>query len=94
MITLKDHNLWKEEYFGTEPPNITYELKPLVNPKGDKVDDLFSAWITLNNPQQLNSYTTKMVKGVIAGFSRASMDRNVVTVVFTGAGDRAFCTGG
>ena len=94
MNVLKDHNLWKEEYFGTEPPNIMYELKPLVSPNGDEVDDLFSAWITLNNPQQLNSYTTKMVKGVIAGFSRASMNRNVVTVVFTGAGDRAFCTGG
>ncbi len=94
IYALKDHNLWKEEYFGTDPPNITYELKPLVNPNGDKVDDLFSAWIILNNPKQLNSYTTRMVKGVIAGFSRASMDRNVVTVVFTGAGDRAFCTGG
>jgi 6-oxo-cyclohex-1-ene-carbonyl-CoA hydrolase len=35
-----------------------------------------------------------MVKGVIAGFSRASMDRGVVLVVFTAVGDRAFCTGG
>ena len=35
-----------------------------------------------------------MVKGVIAGFHKASMDRSVVATVFTGAGDRAFCTGG
>jgi 6-oxo-cyclohex-1-ene-carbonyl-CoA hydrolase len=35
-----------------------------------------------------------MVKGVIAGFTAASGDRSVVAVVFTGAGDRAFCTGG
>lgn len=93
---MKDHDLWKDEHFGTEPPCITYELKPVVNPnpQGEKVDGLYSAWIILNNPDQLNSYTTQMVKGVIAAFSRASMDRSVVSVVFTGAGDRAFCSGG
>jgi 6-oxo-cyclohex-1-ene-carbonyl-CoA hydrolase len=35
-----------------------------------------------------------MVKGVILGMRRASNDRAAVAVVFTGAGDRAFCTGG
>ncbi|MFX1512807.1 MAG: 6-oxocyclohex-1-ene-1-carbonyl-CoA hydratase [Promethearchaeota archaeon] len=91
---MKDHNLWKDEHLGTDPPCTTYELKPLSNPQGKIVKDLYSAWIILNNPKQLNSYTTDMVKGVIAAFSRASMDRSVVAVVFTGAGDRAFCTGG
>ena len=35
-----------------------------------------------------------MVKGVIAGFENASLDRSVVAVVFTGTGPYAFCTGG
>jgi 6-oxo-cyclohex-1-ene-carbonyl-CoA hydrolase len=35
-----------------------------------------------------------MVKGVISGMTNASADRSVVAVVFTGVGDRAFCTGG
>jgi 6-oxo-cyclohex-1-ene-carbonyl-CoA hydrolase len=35
-----------------------------------------------------------MVKGVTAAFQSASLDRSVVAVVFTAAGDRAFCTGG
>jgi 6-oxo-cyclohex-1-ene-carbonyl-CoA hydrolase len=35
-----------------------------------------------------------MVKGVIAGFQSASSDRSMVAAVFTGAGDRSFCTGG
>jgi 6-oxo-cyclohex-1-ene-carbonyl-CoA hydrolase len=35
-----------------------------------------------------------MVKGVIAGFHKASMDRRVGAVVFTAVGDKAFCTGG
>ena len=48
----------------------------------------------MNNPQQYNSYTTEMVKGVIAGFTAASSDRSVVATVFTATGDKAFCTGG
>jgi 6-oxo-cyclohex-1-ene-carbonyl-CoA hydrolase len=35
-----------------------------------------------------------MVKGVIAGFHNASLDRSVVAAIFTGEGDKAFCTGG
>lgn len=91
---LKDHNLWGNEYLGTEPPCTMYELRPVLDNEGKTVSGLYAAWITLNNPAQHNSYTTKMVKGVIAGFHKASMDRQVVAVVFTAVGDRAFCTGG
>ncbi len=90
----KNHELFGDEYFGTEAPSTLYELKPVVDDKGRTAGGLYSAWITLNNPQQYNSYTTQMVKGVIAGFHKASMDRRVVAVVFTAVGDRAFCTGG
>ena len=55
---------------------------------------LYNAWITLDNPAQFNSYTTEMVKAVILAFRAASAARDVVAVVFTGAGDKAFCTGG
>ncbi len=48
----------------------------------------------LNNPAQYNSYTTRMVKGVIAGFQKASSDRATVAVVFTAVSDKAFCTVG
>ena len=54
----------------------------------------YTAWIRLNNPAQYNSYTTEMVKGVIAGFWNASTARDVVAVVFTGTGNAAFCSGG
>ena len=91
---VKDHNIWGMEHFGTEAPCTMYEEKPIIDPSGNPVDGLFSAWITLNNPAQYNSYTTEMVKGVIAGFHRAQMNRRVVAVVFTGAGHNAFCTGG
>jgi 6-oxo-cyclohex-1-ene-carbonyl-CoA hydrolase len=91
---LKNHDLWGKEFFNKEPPGVIYELKPIVDSDGKKVKGLNSAWIILNNPKQYNSYTTEMVKGVIAGFHKASMDRSVVTTIFTATGDRAFCTGG
>ena len=91
---LKDHDLWGDEHFGKEPPCTMYELRPVVDQEGKEVKGLNTAWIILNNPKQYNSYTTDMVKGVIAGFNRASMDRSVVAAIFTAVGDKAFCTGG
>jgi 6-oxo-cyclohex-1-ene-carbonyl-CoA hydrolase len=90
----KDHRVFGEEHWGTEPPCTIFEKKPVRNEKGEAVEGLYTAWVTLNNPAQYNSYTTNMVKGVIAGFQAASLDRSVVAVVFTAMGDRAFCTGG
>jgi 6-oxo-cyclohex-1-ene-carbonyl-CoA hydrolase len=91
---LKNHYLWGEEYFSDQAPGVIFEKKPILDPDGKPLEDLYSAWITLNNPKQYNSYTTDMVKGVIAGFQRASADNSVVAAVFTAMGDKAFCTGG
>ncbi|TET43734.1 6-oxocyclohex-1-ene-1-carbonyl-CoA hydratase [candidate division TA06 bacterium] len=91
---VKNHALWGKEHFGTEPPCVIYEKRPVIDSDGNEVKGLYSAWVILNNPKQYNSYTTEMVKGVIAGFQNASLDRSVVSVVFTAVGDRAFCTGG
>lgn len=94
---LKDHSLFGTEHFGGEgdAPCTMYTKMPIVNPQtGETVPDLFYAEIRLNNPRQYNSYTTEMVKGVIAAFQEASSDRSVVAAVFTGTGDKAFCTGG
>jgi 6-oxo-cyclohex-1-ene-carbonyl-CoA hydrolase len=91
---MKNHLLFGEEHWGTEPPCTVYEKRPVLDGKGEPVEGLYTAWITLNNPRQYNSYTTEMVKGVIAGFNAASLDRSVVAAVFTAAGDKAFCTGG
>lgn len=73
---------------------VTFEKKPVHDLDGKPVDGLYNAWITLTNPKQFNSYTTSMIKQVILNFRRASNSRDVVCAVFTGAGDRAFCTGG
>ncbi|MGD9578553.1 MAG: enoyl-CoA hydratase-related protein, partial [Syntrophorhabdus sp.] len=91
---LKDHSRHGSNHWGTEAPCVVYEKKPLKDPKGNVIEGLYTAWIRLNNPAQYNSYTTEMVKGVIAGFENSSTDREVVAVVFTGTGPNAFCTGG
>jgi 6-oxo-cyclohex-1-ene-carbonyl-CoA hydrolase len=91
---VKDHSLWGKEHWGTEPPCTMYEKRPILDADGKEVEGVYSAWVILNNPAQYNSYTTEMVKGVIAGFQNGSLDRSVVAVVFTAVGDRAFCTGG
>ena len=91
---IKNHHLWGEEHFSSDAPGVMFEKRPILDPSGNPVDGLFSAWIILNNPMQYNSYTTEMVKGVIAGFHRASADSSVVAAVFTAMGDKSFCTGG
>ena len=73
---------------------VRYELRPVKTPAGAVAEGLYAAWIVLDNPAQYNSYTTQMVKDVIFAFRAASNARDVVAVVFTGAGERAFCTGG
>jgi 6-oxo-cyclohex-1-ene-carbonyl-CoA hydrolase len=87
---LKSHTLVPEVDF----EHIGYELRPAVDPAGAEVDGLHNAWIILDNPNQHNSYTTEAAKEVILAFRQASMDRSVVSCVFTAVGDRAFCTGG
>ncbi len=89
-MQLKNHSLLADYRF----EHITYELRPAVDPKGRPVDGLFNAWIVLDNPSQMNSYTTDMAREVGIAFRQASMDRRVVCCVFTATGDRAFCTGG
>ena len=76
----KNHYLWGEEHFGTEAPSVIYEKKPILDQEGKAVEGLYSAWIILNNPKQFNSYTTGMVKGVIAGFPM----NNVRVIVYDG----------
>jgi 6-oxo-cyclohex-1-ene-carbonyl-CoA hydrolase len=86
----KDHELAPLPRAGA----VRYEETPLRSPEGEEVPGLHVVRITLDNPRQLNSYTTDMVKAVILGMRRASADRACTGVVFTGAGTRAFCTGG
>ena len=87
---MKNHNL-------VETParkNILVERRPIRARDGSAVTGLHNLWITLNNPTELNSYTTEMIKEIILALREASNDRAAVAVVLTGAGNRSFCSGG
>jgi 6-oxo-cyclohex-1-ene-carbonyl-CoA hydrolase len=89
-MEFKNHDLIEKVDF----PGVGYDEMPFHDPKGAEVPGLHAVRITLDNPGQFNSYTTDMVKGVIAGMRKASHDRGAVAVVFTASGTKAFCTGG
>ncbi|BCG48229.1 6-oxocyclohex-1-ene-1-carbonyl-CoA hydratase [Citrifermentans bremense] len=91
---LIDHNLIDREVESLCDGMVKYEKRPAKRKDGSRVQGLYNAWIIFNNPKQFNSYTTDMVKATILAFRRASVDREVSAVVFTGVGEKAFCTGG
>jgi 6-oxocyclohex-1-ene-carbonyl-CoA hydrolase len=86
----KDHNLVEKIC----PREILIERRPARDRSGDPVAGLHNVWITLNNPAELNSYTTSMIKEIILALREASNDRAAVAVVLTGSGTRSFCSGG
>lgn len=52
------------------------------------------AWITINRPEVYNAFRGRTVDELIHCLKAAWADRAVGVVALTGAGDRAFCTGG
>jgi 6-oxo-cyclohex-1-ene-carbonyl-CoA hydrolase len=92
--SLNDHNLVPDAAREQVTDGIVLEKRAARRPDGSPAAGLYNAWITLDNPRQFNSYTTDMVKGAILAFRAASNARDVNAVVLTGAGDKAFCTGG
>src|SRR5258705_11980810 len=52
------------------------------------------AWITINRPEVRNAFRTTTVHELTDAFLDARWDPAVGVVVLTGAGDKAFCSGG
>ncbi|UCB60190.1 MAG: enoyl-CoA hydratase/isomerase family protein [Candidatus Bathyarchaeota archaeon] len=51
------------------------------------------ATITINRPQALNALNEETLKEISSRLADARRDENIKVIVFTGAGDRAFCAG-
>jgi dihydroxynaphthoic acid synthetase len=64
----------------------------LTDARYDVEDGL--CWITIDRPERLNAFRARTVDELIHCFKRAWADPSVGVVCLTGAGDRAFCTGG
>ncbi len=75
-------------YFEPRPAE-SLDFQEILYSKSDWV-----ARITINRPFNYNAYSTSALKELIAAFQDAAFDDQVSVIVYTGAGDRAFCTGG
>lgn len=67
----------------------SFGFKEILYAKADGV-----ARITINRPHVYNAYSTTALDELASAFRDAGFDDAVGVIVFTGAGDRAFCTGG
>jgi 2-ketocyclohexanecarboxyl-CoA hydrolase len=52
------------------------------------------AWITINRPERYNAFRARTVDELVKSFKHAWASDEVGVICLTGAGDRAFCTGG
>ncbi|MTA24240.1 MAG: 1,4-dihydroxy-2-naphthoyl-CoA synthase, partial [Actinobacteria bacterium] len=66
----------------SEFTDITYELSELI------------ATITINRPDRYNALRGRTVDELLAAFKHAWVDKRVGAIILTGAGEKAFCTGG
>ncbi|MGV0818991.1 2-ketocyclohexanecarboxyl-CoA hydrolase [Martelella sp. AMO21009] len=62
--------------------DITYEMRGAA------------AWITINRPEKYNAFRGQTCEELIHALNKAAWDKSVAAIVLTGAGDKAFCTGG
>ncbi|MBF0348815.1 MAG: enoyl-CoA hydratase/isomerase family protein [Magnetococcales bacterium] len=52
------------------------------------------ATITINRPENYNAFRARTCDELIHAFDRAGWNRGIGVIVLTGAGEKAFCTGG
>jgi naphthoate synthase/2-ketocyclohexanecarboxyl-CoA hydrolase len=53
-----------------------------------------TAWITINRAEKHNAFRERTIEELTDAFERADLDPEVAVIVLTGAGDRAFSSGG
>jgi enoyl-CoA hydratase/carnithine racemase len=70
-------------------PASDFDFRDVIYEKSDWV-----ARITINRPHNYNAYSTPALEELATAFRDAAFDDRVGVIVYTGAGDRAFCTGG
>jgi len=68
---------------------VELDFEDLLYDKDDGV-----AVITLNRPDKMNAFRARTCDELVAAFKDAWADRSIGAVILTGAGERAFCTGG
>ncbi|MFW9825137.1 MAG: enoyl-CoA hydratase/isomerase family protein, partial [Candidatus Thorarchaeota archaeon] len=79
----------------TKSPNFTakdpkeFNFKEIIYEKKG-----WKATVTINRPEVYNAYSTLTLMEMIEAFHDAAWDNKVAVIILTGAGEKAFCTGG
>jgi enoyl-CoA hydratase len=60
----------------------------------ERSEDRHVVTVTLNRPEQMNAMNTAMGEDLLACFAALGADADARAIVFTGAGEKAFCAGG
>lgn len=66
-----------------------FSFKEIIYEKKD-----WMAKVTINRPKAYNAYTILTLQEMTEAFQDACWDDSVAVIVLTGAGEKAFCTGG
>ena len=75
-------------YFETKPATQFDFKDTLYEKKG------YVATITINRPEVYNAYSTPGLAEMAQALTDAAWDDSIAVIVLTGAGEKAFCTGG
>ncbi len=70
-------------------PADSFAFKEILYDKRDWI-----ASVTINRPEVYNAYTTQTIRELTVAFKDAMWDDEVAVIILTGAGEKAFCTGG
>jgi 2-ketocyclohexanecarboxyl-CoA hydrolase len=71
-----------KEHFMTDYTDIIYEARDGI------------ARITINRPEKYNAFRGQTCEEMIDALHKAGWDKSIGVIVLTGAGEKAFCTGG
>ncbi len=86
---MSDEYVFKEKF--KPRPSDEFNFEEIIY---EKDPEKFTAKVTINRPHVYNAYSTKTLREMSEAFLDASWDDGVGVVILTGAGDKAFCTGG
>ena len=70
-------------------PVEAFDFKEILYEKKE-----WTARVTINRPEVFNAYSTLTIQELMVALKDAMWDDHVAVVVLTGAGEKAFCTGG
>lgn len=76
-----------DQFKGKNPEDFNF--KEIIYNKSDWI-----ATITINRPYAYNAYTLITLQEMIQALQDAVWDDGIAVIIFTGAGEKAFCTGG